>query len=285
MLKFTSKKFNDQGPENEHTNKRIAFDKNGKQIAEVTVEPINTYIDGKAVLFDIDNHKNITKIISIANYKRKKLHGESVDYDSNENILAEGVYQKGYPYSGTFYDHINDVIKSYENGVLEGKETTYAKGKIIAKGINKEGYHWNGQFKYGEYEIITVKDGVLDGKQTTYYTDGNFQLTGIKSYHHITNNLKEGESAYFNKEGKQIAKGFYKNNKPWNGTFYDDYYSAKTSFKEGKKHGLFVYYDYSGKIKAKQKYKNGKKHGFYIGYNFSGEVVVKQQYDNGELVK
>jgi len=95
--------------ENEHTNKRVAFDKNGKQIAEVTVEPINTYIDGKVIFFDTDNRKNIT---------------------NNENILAEGIHQNGYPYSGTFYNHI---IKSYQEGILEGEKLPILKVKLLLK--------------------------------------------------------------------------------------------------------------------------------------------------------
>jgi len=297
---IAEKSINDK---DEHTNKILAYNKKGEQIAEVTVEPIEQYIDGKNVWFNIDKDKNLLNIEGFASYKNGIWEGECVAFDSKGNSIAKGIYKDGIPYTGTFFN--GEFFKTYTNGNLEGKEIAYSKDNIIAQGINKNGNHWEGQFKDGNYQIATYNKGQLNGKQATYYTDSfSYYLIEIKSYHHIVNNKKEGESAYFNKEGKEIAKGVYKNDEPFTGTFYNDYFNTLESYKEGKKHGFFIQYDNKGKVIAQQEYDSDKKTGvtkskgyfknrtctctYKSGEPFTGKVCEDLSvliYENGKIVK
>ncbi len=265
----------------EHTNRILAYNKKGEQIAEVTVKPIELYIDGKNVWFNIDNDKNLLNIEGFATYKNGKLHGEAIDFDPEGKAIAKGINKNGISYSGTFIQ--GQKLKTYANGELNGKEITYSKGKIIAQGINKDDYHWEGQFRHGINQIATFKNGQPEGKQTTYYTDSfGYELKEINSYHHIINNKKEGESAYFDREGKEIAKGVYKNNEPFTGTFYNDYFNTLESYIEGKKDGLFIQYDNKGNITAQQEYENDKKSGAIKSTGFFVDRTCSCIYKNGE---
>jgi len=267
--------------EDGHTKKILAYNKKGEQIAEVTVKPIEHYIDGKNVWFHIDKDKNILNIEGFATYKNGILEGESSSFDLKGNSIAKGIYQNGIPYSGTFFN--DQILKTYKNGKLEGKEIAYSNDKIIAQGINKDGYHWDGQFKILYYQIETYKNGQLEGKQTIYYTDSfGYYIKEIKSYHHFINNKKEGESAHFDKKGKQIAKGIYKNDIPFTGTFYDEYYNTLTSYKEGEKHGMFIWYNRDGEIVTQQEYENGKIAGLVKSESYIENKTCECQYKNGK---
>ncbi len=264
-----------------HTNKIIVYTKKGEQIADVSVKPIEKYSEGKHVRFHIDNDKNILSIEGYENYKNSRLEGECVELDLKGNQIAKGIYKGGKPFLGTFLDY--NILETYIDGKLEGEEIAYEKGRIIAKGINKNNAHWNGQFKITDNTIASYKNGQLEGKTTTYYTDSfGYYLGKIKSYHHIKNNKKEGESAYFNEKGEQIAKGIYKNDISWMGSFYDDYNKTLSSYKEGKKHGLFIKYGYKWKIIDQQEYKNDERSGKVFSKGYFQNRSCECDYKNGE---
>jgi antitoxin component YwqK of YwqJK toxin-antitoxin module len=265
----------------EHTNKILAYNKKGEQIAELSVKPIEKYIDGKRIRFHIDNDKNILNIEAYENYKNSRLEGECVEFDLKGNQIAQGIYKDGSSYSGTFLDY--SILKTYIDGKLEGEEIAFEKEKVIAKGINKNGGHWKGQFKITDNTIASHKNGQLEGKTTTYYTDSfGYYLGKIKSYHHIKNKKKEGESAYFNEKGEQIAQGTYKNDEPFTGAFYDDYRRTLTSYKEGKKHGFLIQYGWDGKIIAKQEYHEDQITGLVKREGMVDNRICECQYKKGK---
>lgn len=279
----------------------IYYNKKGEEIGRVSIKPIDNYKNGKHIEFNTDNDRNIIGIFSISSYNNGVLEGVSEDYDVNEKRIAKGIYKNEKPYSGSFRRG-NEVI-NYVDGIIEGEEISYNKNIIVAKGINKNGMHWQGQFKVSDDKIFSYKNGKIEGKQTTYYS-AIYYFNGVKSYHHILNDEKEGESAYFNENGKEIAKGIYKNNQPWTGTFYNDYFKTLEAYKEGQKHGLCIQYDYNGKIVSQQEYENGKKSGlvktegyfsnktctciYKKGEPFTGEVCEDLSvliYKNGKIIK
>ena len=54
------------------------------------------------------------------------------------------------------------------------------------------------------------------------------------------------------------------------------------SFKNGKKHGAWVWYWKNGQLKYKDNYKNGKKHGAQVLYHKNGQLFRKGNYKSGE---
>ncbi|HIP34117.1 MAG TPA: hypothetical protein EYG89_05280, partial [Bacteroidia bacterium] len=244
--------------------KQTYYDRDGKQIGEVTMKFYESPIDGKIVYFDIDNDKHIIGISNTAHFKDKKLEGEAIDYNlKTGEILAKGIYKSGAPYNGTFSNYLDNNITTYKNGVKDGEVILFSdKREFIGKGVYKNGERWSGHFYdvyYNSFKtIVNYKEGEMLGKQVSYYTT-NFEKIAETS--HIKNGEKDGKVASYNKEGKLLAKGIYKDNKQWSGSFYDFYTYELTSYKKGKKHGKYIQYTTNGEIIYEKEYKEGELSG------------------------
>ena len=61
---------------------------------------------------------------------------------------------------------------------------------------------------------------------------------------------------------------------------------TRGSFKNGKKHGLWVYYHDNGRLSEKGAYKNGKKEGLWIWFKKEGAILglFSGTYKDGEKV-
>ncbi len=291
--------------ENRKSTRGIYYNNKGEQIGEVTMGFYQSAIDGKEVWFNIDNDKHILNIGGYSHYKNKILQGETAHFDEKGKLLAKGIYKNGTPENGTFISNLDDTIKTYVNGITEGIEILYSeKGKLLATGINKNGKHWSGNFfgyYDGLYPIIHYENGEVAGKQTRYYSR---KYEKIAETYHLEKQEKSGKTSSYNKEGKQLAKGIYKNDKQWDGTFYDAYYHTLTSYKKGKKHGTFISYSSSGDILDQQEYENGKIGGNNVttgyfkskkcnciykeGKPYTGKVcesTTVKEYKKGNLIK
>ncbi len=267
--------------------KILYYNKEGKSLGQISYKD-DEAVKGRFIWFYMDGELAIS-VLSYINYTNGKRNGESVTFDKKGKTMAKGICKDDKLWEGQFND--NKTISTYENGQLDGKQISYfsdnfekiksyhhyvngrkegesayfkSNGKEIAKGIYKDDKPWLGTFteSCGFFKgssckyIDSYKNGQLDGKQVTYYTS---DLKIIKIYQHVLNGRLEGESAYFDREGKELAKGIYKNEEPWQGTFYEDYLNTVSSYKDGKKHGMFIQYDSNGKIIAQQEYKDGKR--------------------------
>jgi len=72
--------------------------------------------------------------------------------------------------------------------------------------------------KHGGYDRIKIANlihGKEEGKQVYY----NIYRDVIVGYYYAKNNKKEGENVIFDIDGEQIAKGIYKDDKPYEGQF------------------------------------------------------------------
>ena len=226
---------------------------------------------------------------------KKEIFGEGdiskiLYYDKNGDSIGQISYKDGEAEKGEFIWFYMDGEQAvsisnlihYINGKLEGEEISYSEnGEIITKGTNKNDAHWNGSFIRSSLtkEIVNYKVGKPEGKQTVFYNDS---LKNIKSYLHIINGKKEGESAYFYKDGKELSKGIFKNDKPWNGTFFDNDNNTLSSYKEGEKHGLFIQYGSEGEIVQQQEYKNGEITGLVKSKGYFKDKTCECQYKNGQ---
>ena len=277
----------------------LYFDKKGNKIGE------NQYINGNIkngmlATFFINKEDDALGLEDYMHFKNGKLNGEYATFSDDGKLFSKVDYKDDQPYNGTVFNYSN--LKTYVNGKLEGEEIGYSRKKeAITRGINKDGEHWDGEFVDSyENKISSYKEGRLDGKQTSFYSDN---LEQVKSYEHIKNNDKNGESAYYLQDGKEVAKGIHKDHKPWNGTFYNPYSLSFSSFKDGKKHGMFTQYNYEGEVVEQQAYENdlltGKVKSNLIdgdiceciykkGNPYTGQVCdnyTKTHYEKGLIVK
>ncbi|WP_324028200.1 hypothetical protein QSV08_09795 [Maribacter sp. BPC-D8] len=275
------------------------FDKKGKEIGK------NRYVNGNIkegmlATFFINNEDDAIGLEGYMHFENGKMKGEYATFLSDGTLFSKVEYKDDKPFAGTVFNYTS--LQNYTNGKLEGEEIGYSRKKVeVTRGINKDGEHWNGQFvDYYENSISSYKEGSLEGKQTSFYSDN---LEQVKAYDHILNNDKNDESAYYLKDGKELAKGIYKDHKPWNGTFYDQYNLLFSSFKDGKKHGIFAQYNSNGEILEQQEYENDLLTGivkskgyreqiceciYKKGEPYSGEVCEAYsvtQYEKGSTIK
>ena len=182
---------------------------------------------------------------------------------SLEGVLRfKGTFKNQMPYNGSFLSQDTHEMFSYVNGVKEGPYKKY--GFKLSNYINAEGNYKNnkreGEFKYYNRnqfisEIKTYKNGVLEGKAITY-----------------------------NKNAEPIAEGIYKNNEPYEGTFYNR--EALSTYKNGLLIGVLqqnesgdIYTEYEGELqKTTVYYPNSKTKKYHFtssktNYHINGETI------------
>jgi len=170
--------------------------------------------------------------------------------------------------------------------VETGEIIAYDKNEeVICKGVMKNGERWNGQFlnedsyRYSsKKQILHFVNGETEGKQIHFY---DREATQINFYNHIRNDKLEGEFAYFNKEGKQLAIGIYKDNEPWEGTFYDADRKTISTYEEGILDGDYMVLDRQGKIIYQANYHKGKIYGTVTSINLVNGKKQECEFMNG----
>jgi len=166
-------------------------------------------------------------------------------YDMIGNKIGNCSYIDNYPYAGTIFEH--DLIwtkitkKTYLNGFVVGTIIDYdirfnEMNKYSAdnaptiyeenhqKARTKDGNPFNGKFVVG-YALIEYKDGLMHGlfKGFDFLTRDTVEITSFK------NGKRDGISQYLAIKDSVLAQGYYKNDKPFSGSFLDgSYYSFKT---------------------------------------------------------
>ncbi len=232
---------------------------------------------------------------------------ETICYDKKGKEVARANTLDAQKWNGTkvIFDQIDDdhqvegikTIFTYLNGRRNGDVTFFHKDKFIAKGIYKDREPWEGDF--AEYNSIeTYKEGILF-KKTEFHNDYDKydRYERIKFSEHLSEHGRlVGERIYYTEKGEEIARGFYKDNKPWSGTFRDEYSGTVYTFKNGKKVGPYIEYAREDEWIESGEIKNGKKNGtvefrvpmdnsthqcqFVDGKPFDGTT-----YDGGYLLK
>jgi len=155
--------------------------------------------------------------------------------------------------------------------------------------IIKEEYYKN-DLKHGEskeYDIwdlrsvANYKNGLLNGYKVSYYT-GNAKsyLEGVKNIQEeafYINNLRHGETKWYGKNDKLIAKYNYNmgslEGKQY--TFYEDGLTIKTieTYKNNILDGEVKEFYSNGKIKLEGLYLDGKKNGEWREYSEEGKLL------------
>jgi len=264
----------------------------------------NETLDGKTVWY----YEN-GQALQILNYTDDILDGLSTFYTKEGFLRAKGSYKKGDYYSGTFQSLCcPGRVTEYQ----EGKEMAYltfyknrkqlAKKEVLVEGNISKIQYFN---KKGESigEVSYKDDEAVSGTYIWFYM-ADFEAISIKTSIIYIDGKRNGELIDFDKKGKQIAKGIYKDDKPYSGTFYNEDSFTLSSYKEGKKQGLFIQYDSEGKIVGQQEYNNDKESGatkstgyfknrnctciYKSGEPFAGKVCEDLSvliYENGKIIK
>ena len=76
--------------------------------------------------------------------------------------------------------------------------------------------------------------------------------------------------------------------KPYSGPVFEPFWNGQFSMegkiKNGKKDGLWKYYNDNGQLKSEGTYKNGKQHGPSKIYYENGQLKEERTYKDGELI-
>jgi len=252
------------------TIKWIYYYRSGEKIGECIRSMDSDTGYGIQIGFNMDNYQAIN-ISDIAIIEKEELLSINTSKEEAEKIAEEAelleneILQKDTFLTGNF--RMQYKLQSYKKGILDGPVIFYNNNQEeIAKGIYKNNLPWEGQFMDGIYNdrIYSYRDGELAGKQSRFYADGNFK--NISDYHHLEKGKKDGEAAKFSREGTVVAKGIFKNDTPWEGSFYmeSDYgndYKVE-NYKAGILNGPVSEYDHRGDFVMEKEYKDGEPTGW-----------------------
>ena len=229
----------------------------------------NNLIYEEAVDGEVKQEKN-NKLTFKGKYKNKEKYGKCVEYNSEGELLFEGIYLNG---------RKNGKGKEYENGQL------IYEGNYLNDTYNGEGvkYNNNGKINFeGEYINGKMGKGKLYNDDNELIFQSEF-LDGKK--------WSEIGKEYYN-DGKIMFEGEIRNNIKFNGKLFDKYNNDIYEIKNGK--GKIKLYSYSGKLLYVGELLNGKKHGWGLGYRnfgrkFEGEIIDDKwkrgkEYKNGKLI-
>lgn len=210
-----------------------------------------------------------------------------------------------------FY-HPNGIVSS--KGILNnGKPDGFWKSFYIDGTLKSEGKRLNGQLDsvwvfYTNDSLIREKISYLNGKKNGYYysfrsffNKDSIKVSYLSSEELYLNNIKNGLSTYYHRNGVIKKTVFYKGGKR-NGLtkVYDKYGNLITviSFIDGReidrqvinrvrdsiKIGVWKEFYENGRVKRELNYSDGKLHGLLKEFDLLGELVLTHRYVNGILV-
>ncbi len=232
------------------------------------LEEINKSFDHANVSLDGDKSDKFFDLY-LSNIKREFSSSQNIYLEANEESVR------------TFFKNLALKEESLIGKKLrQGPFLTYHdNGRIYKSGnyVNglKEG-EWKEYDKYGKLlKILTYKKGKIDRRSTpdqikeyaTFYDNGRLKEKGKTK-----NGKRDGEWTFYQKNGeiKTIV-------------FYD--YGKEISRNAPEKVVEFFEYHPNGRIKIEGITRNGKKDGVFTYYNPKGKVVKSVLFSNGVIIK
>lgn len=260
-------------------------------------------------------------------------------YHENGELASEGAMKDGKPTGHWKNYYPNGTLRSEgkragtkldslwrfydKNGVLEA-EIWYEDGKkdSLTKKYSKEGFL---------EKTIPYESGEKEGIAYHYYPNGSKKMRIP-----YQEGKKEGTAFRYNKEGRVVTllnyrEGHLRNKKainrkndsaqrtgPWKAFYPNGQVEWEGFYQNGKKHGIFKYYNKEGKVQDVRKYDNGKrledskdllvletrkafyedgtlkrkgtykpdgsKHGIHRSFNEKGELEKAKVFKDGNLI-
>ncbi len=269
---------------------------------------------GPATVFDSE-----WRVIKIDNYADDKLDGEQILFDTLGNEISRGIFRDDKPWQGTlrlektlceyssgqkngkciFYSDrvVNDspyMEAQYNNDKLEGKALgLYDKtGEIIAEGIYRDNQPFEGVFIEFKHRIILLNkydngDKISeiqfhDKSLEKEWRNSNNQLLASSALipEHEINFLTGKKIKYDINTGKELAIGFYKNNKPFEGSFIEG--RNYEEYKNGVLHGKQLIKNNRGAILEIHFYVNGLKNGTSTYFDENENLIASGEFRNDQ---
>jgi uncharacterized protein len=218
------------------------YDNKGSLLGKLQIN--DSYeLSGTKCVFDYDTIAEITEYVDNKIVRSRKFFNNGLLYDKNYNGNATFYdpfgkktytcsFREGNPYTGTEveYDDYNKTIKrisNYLNGKLHGSQ-------ILAN------YNYDNE-KSEIYRKESFFEGGKNGLDQEFHNENLMKEIPYKK------GAKDGVAKYFNKEGKLIATGTYKDDNPWSGKFMDYNYDyevySEESYIDGNRDGAFNSYE------------------------------------------
>jgi len=231
-------------------------------------------------------------ILTIANYKNGKMHGEAQDFTSNGQLEYSIPFVNGIKLGigkGFYENGLLQVEVMFENDKLNGKLTRYFFTGQKQREIDYKNGLENGLvinfFKNGTVEdSLSWANGKRNGMLNSMYANNQLSIKG-----RIANDLYEGEFVYYYPDGQISSQGSYTKNNPtgkWiyyhpNGVistiqFYND---------KGNLTDTSTFFDANGILESVFIYSNNGKNAQKIYYRPDGTIYGKEEVKNDNTVK
>ncbi len=227
----------------------------------------------------------------ISNYFEGTLNGKYLSYYANGNTKIKGYFTLGaadstfeaYYYNGQIAEKgsylVQPKVKNYDTNALN----RYIENVEIITSIKTGNwiyFYENGRIMEESYfkdsDTTEYIKNYFDLNGTKLVSDGNGSLKSyypsgkIKAIENISNGIKNGPYIIYKPNGEIRKKGYYSNGKMdslWTEKFItNDKLYQKTSYRNGKKDGVFKEYTSEGNLLIDGKYLNGEKNGDWTYY-------------------
>jgi len=205
------------------------------------------------------------------------------------DITSKGEYllnKKNKNWISYYPNNIISKIEYYSNGLRDGISVQFdRRGKMTLLENYRNGMTHGQTIHYSQFNETPLSEcdyayGKRNGMFRQYYDNGKIQE---ESY--FKDDLKNGFSKWFNKNGRLIAVYQYLNGN-FDGiqkTFYEnDTLQTVYFFKDNKYSGESKEFYRNGKVKVTGKYVLGEKDGPWTEYDELGKVQKVTKYKNGQ---
>jgi antitoxin component YwqK of YwqJK toxin-antitoxin module len=232
-------------------------------------------------------------------YRHGRKDGKAMGWYANGQAKESGYYKAGEKHAewqewnedGTLVREI-----TYQDGLRHGSYRHYwPSGKLRYQGsYNKGDRHgvFTRWFENNNKEsVVEYKNNEEEGVAKYYYDNGQ-----QRSEYVYKNGRFEGEGRTWSIGGKLLALGIYRQDEPWEGTFWEAGPSENTylvtRYKEGEPEDSILYEDgepmngaiveWHGEQKIRRcQYKDGRKHGEEVRWTPTGAIISQCDWDGG----
>jgi|GEM_PF-157709 len=284
--------------------KFLEYGPNGEVESEVNYK--NGLQHGAEIHYDREG--NVRSSVTFVNGKETGVKKASVSSNTGDYQLTahykEGTYHGDY--SEIFTNGNVKVTGQYKDGKKEG---TWEFGKRDGAKIRTEVYANDDKIKEtiyytdGSVEVVReLKNGKKNGWERTYnFREGTLKSELFYKDGQLSSNTGEnsGSGSGLVKQTKQISSSygaymqtFYQNNGKYEGDYSEQWaegdkaMKTKGQYKNGKKTGLWVYYDRYGQKEKEERYADDKLDGkqiFYDGKEVDKFYHYKNNVKEGEF--
>jgi len=161
-------------------------------------------------------------LAEIAHHKKGKYIGIRKTYTKNGQLKTVGTYKNNKPFNGTFPAKCSTCnVEELKNGKKIASYKYYKETNTIAQkttekpeGEEYEMFFYDKKGKQIGHVTLEGYEEEINGKRVYFNIDSYRQFTTVSNYAHFKNKVLEGEAVDYDKKGKIIAKGIYKEGKP-----------------------------------------------------------------------